>query len=202
MDKLTDAIENTQDGFYWMMTGGNVLKRLKLAPYGIYRAYMNFAKYIEPEFVLWLWFMLVGLIQLYLASSTPDTPNGLDYLTLNDTAQIIISVSFVIYGGMVAYWKKDWMIALGTLVAIAFSIFIAKGILEGGVGLRGLSGIVYIVLMVMALIGFTSTRESNREQQARIENLEKSLADLSAGLAAKVGDKDGTATNKPLGPST
>lgn len=202
MDKLVDVVENTQEGFYWMMTGGNVWKRIKLAPYGVYRAYMNLAKHIEPEFVLWLWFMLVGLIQMYIAASTPLIPNGMDYLTTNDTGQIIISVGFVIYGGMVAFWKKDWMIALGTIVLIGFSAIIIKGLFEGGIGLRGLTGVVYLLLMVMAIIGFTSTRETNREQQTRIENLEKSIADLTAGLAAKVGDKDATATAKPLGPTT
>lgn len=196
-EKIVDVIERTQDGFYWMMTGGNIWRRIKLAPYGLYRGYMGMAKHIEPEFVLWLWLMLSGLLQFYTVASNPNSPNSLDYITSDKTIQALIAVGFVLYGGMVAYWKRDWMIALGTIIVIAFSVFITKGLLEGGVGLRGLSGIVYLVLMVMSLIGFTSTRETNREQQKAIAQLERNVADLTAGLATKVGDKDGT-TAKPI----
>jgi hypothetical protein len=194
MDKFAEVVENTQGGFYWLLTG-NVWRRIKLAPYAVYRWYMNIAKLIEPEFVLWLWFMLVGLLQLYFVASNPSALNSLDYITTSDEIQVLISIGLVIYGGMVAYWKQDWMIALGTLIVIAFTVIITKGLLDGGIGLRSVSGLVYILLMVMALIGFTSTRETSREQRRSIEKLEKKVADLTAGLAAKVGED--VSTNKP-----
>lgn len=197
MKKLVSAIENLQVGLYWMMEG-NVMNRIKLAPYALYRWYMNIAKHIEPEFVLWLWFMLVGLFQLYFTASSPDSPSGLDYLTRDDNLQMLIAVGFVLYGGMTAYWKKDWMIALGTIIVMGFSLIITKGLIEGGVGIRGISGIVYLILMVMSLIGFTSTRETNREQRVAIRKLEQKVADLTAGVAAKVSAKDGTTDSKPI----
>jgi hypothetical protein len=197
MDKLVDVVENTQEGVYWLSTA-SIWKRISLAFYVLYRLYMKGAKFIEPEFVLWLWFMLVGLIQLYMAVAFTDSVTSLDFITNNVGLQVLISAAFVIYGGVIAYWKRDWMIALGTVIAIIYSLFLLKGILSGGIDLRGLLPLVYITLMVMALIGFTSTRESNREQRKRIEKLEKTVADLSAGLAAKVGEKDGGTTAKPI----
>lgn len=195
MDKLADVVDKTTGGFFWMTTG-NFWTRIKLAPYGLYRWYMNIAKRIEPELVLWLWLMLVGLFQLYIVASSPDATNSLDYITPDNNIQVMIAMGFVLYGGMVAYWKQDWMIALGTVIVMAFSIMVTKGLIDGGIGLRSFSGLIYILLMVMALIGFTSTRETNREQRKSIEVLERRVADLTAGLAVKVGEKDGT--TKPV----